>query len=225
MTARDLDGRLPEGLSAWARSGLVVGLLAAALGIPAALVLAVAGFLGGGWNGLPGPGVPTLIVVLHERLPALYANPDGSFLNAAYGRLLLFVFLGLLAGTLTLRAAPSRFGRVLTAVCAGLVLNTLGNVTDYWLGQEFHEGLWRWGFVLGTLLGMLVTLVSTSVLGVLWWRSGAPRPVALGLVLALPLAVVVTVFGVRYMPSGMVVPLCAVWGLAFAWSLRTGRRN
>lgn len=205
------------------RSALVLGLAAALVGIPAALLLAVAGFLGGGWNGVPGPGIPSLLVVLHESLPGLYAHPDASFLNRAYGRVLLLVFVGLLAGAVALSQLRAAHPRLMGAVTVGLALNALGNVADYWLGQTFNEVLWRTGFALGTMLGMLITLVASSVLGVRWWREDGPRWAAGALALVLPLAVTLTLTGVKYMPSGMVVPLCAAWGLTFAWALRSSR--
>ena len=145
-----------------------------------------------------------------------FAAPTAVY--ETYGALACFVFAGLLAGVLGLRArrrsaSGASAGRLerwgFRAAVAGLTLNLLGNVGDYWLGRP--ETLDFLAFLVGTVIGLLVLAVGFAVLGIAALRTGAPsRVVAWSFLLWLPAAIVVSELGVNNIPGGPLLPLSLV---------------
>lgn len=117
-----------------------------------------------------------------------FADPDRVY--STYGLLYLLVTLGLLVGVLAVRearggddSALERWGFRL--LVSGLVLNSLGLLTDYTVFEgTVVENI---GFVVGTLLGVLLLVGGGILVGLRWLRNpAAPRVAGLLLLLSLP---------------------------------------
>jgi len=156
-----------------------------------------------------------------------FASPDVVY--ATYGKLYLLVFLGFLLGLVALRARRSvhadqleQWGYRLSL--AGLALNLLGNIGDYWYrGGVGESGVDTLGFLLGTVLGLLLLDAGSALLGIGLLRAGtAPRLGAWLLVLALPGIALLTLLGFGNAPSGPALWFCFAW-LVLGWSLWSSR--
>lgn len=209
------------------RAGGIAATLAGALGIVAAPITTSAYFLAG-----EGPSPPWQPVIGELFAPLLtFASPEAVY--ATYGKLYFLVFLGLLAGLAALGALGSerrgtrgsleRWGFRLAF--AGLSLNLLGNLADYWYRGGFGDSALDFlGFVLGTLLGLLLLISGSTILGIALLRAGAaPRLGAWLLVLALPGIVLLSFLGFGNIPSGPALWFCFAWiALGYAlWSRNT----
>lgn len=147
-----------------------------------------------------------------------------------YGMLAFFTFVGVLAGVFGFRAHRQsastdentpRIGRLETwgfrATTAGLALNLFGNVGDYWLGES--AVLDFLGFLVGTVLGLLVLAVGLALLGVAAWRSGSLSRATAGLLtLWLPATIAVTLVGLNNAVGGPLLTLGLV-GVALGYHL------
>lgn len=200
-------------------------MLGGALGVVAAPLTTSAYFLAG--EGPAPPWQPLLGDLLAHLFT--FASPEAVY--AVYGKLYFLVFLGLLAGLAGLRAERGGLGGWLERwgfrlSFTGLVLNLLGNLGDYWyrtgVGDSVVDFL---GFLLGTLLGLLLLISGSTILGIALLRAGAaPRLGAWLLVLALPGIVLLNFFGFGNIPSGPALWFCFAWlALGYAlWPRNTG---
>ena len=204
-------------LTRW--SGLAA-MLGGVLGIVLAPVATSASFVA--YGGSP----PSWVSPLRPALDALLAFATPAEVYATYGKVFFLVFLLFLAGLAGLRAQvgedvgqQGKLGFQLAYV--GLAMNLAGNITDYWLGEEIlHQPLWGASFVMFTLLGLLVYMVGSIFLGLATWRANTlPRWAAGALMLAPPLTIVNSIWGVRHIPSAQVLPQAVAWVLVgyFLW--------
>lgn len=175
-------------------------------------------------EGAPPPWEP----VLSGALGPLFTFASPEVVYATYGKLYLFVFLGLLSGLIGLHARRrDRAGRLerwgFYLSFAGLALNLFGNVFDYWYGGGVGESTPDFlGFLLGTVLGMLILVIGSAMLGIGLLRAGdTPRVGAWLLVLALPGIIALSFLGFGNIPSGPALWFCFTW-LALGHSLRAG---
>lgn len=155
-----------------------------------------------------------------------FASPEGLY--ATYGKLYFVVFLGLLMGLVALHAQQQRRGRIgrlgewgLRLCLVGVVLNLFGNIPDYWFG----EGTWfeALGFLVGTVLGFLVLMVGSTILGIALLRTGTlTRLGAWLLALCLPGIALLTLIGFGNIPSGPALWFCLAW-LVLGYVLWTQR--
>ncbi len=199
------------------RGGLAA-VAGSALGILAASVITAAYSLSGEGAGETPPWEPAL----SSALPSLFSFASPATVYAAYGKLYFLVFLAFLLGLMSLRKARGnavgrleRWGFQLSTV--GLLLNLAGNVADYWLPD--FAGIGDWGFVIGTILGLLLLIVGSTMLGValLRGRSGF-RLGAWLLTLSLPGMILLFLLGFGNVPSGPALWFCFAW-LALGSSL------
>ncbi|CAN5552118.1 MAG: hypothetical protein ACR2N0_12125 [Rubrobacteraceae bacterium] len=205
------------------RGGLAA-VVGSVLGVLAAPVITSAYSLSGEGAGEAPPWEPAL----SGALPSLFSFASPATVYAAYGKLYLFVFLAFLLGLMSLRevrgnavGSLGRWGFRLSAV--GLLLNLAGNIADYWLPD--FAGIGDWGFVVGTVLGLLLLIVGSTMLGValLRGRSGF-RVGAWLLTLSLPGMVFLFLLGFGNVPSGPALWLCFAW-LALGSSLLARERR
>lgn len=195
-----------------------------------ALAVAVAPFITSAYS-LTGDGAgtaPPWEPALSDYLGPLFTFAPPEVVYAAYGKLYFFVFLGFLLGLIGLRARRrdrggrlEKWGFVLSF--AGLALNLFGNVPDYWVGEDtVFEDV---GFLVGTVLGLLVLTAGSSLLGValLRARSGS-RPGAWLLALS-PAGIVLPGFlGFGNIPSGPALWYGVVW-VVMGYALWSVQRN
>ena len=209
-----------SGIVRWGGMGAVVG---SALGIAVAPVITSAYSLTEDGAGQSPPWEPAMSNLLRPLFE--FASPEGVY--ATYGKLYFLVFLGLLLGLLALRARQrGRGGRLeewgLRLSLLGVILNLFGNIPDYWFGEDtWLEGL---GFLVGTVLGLLLLVVGSTMLGISLLRSGT-TPTRFGawlLVLSLPGIILLTFIGFGNIPSGPSLWFCVAWlALGYAlWSRR-----
>ncbi len=137
---------------------------------------------------------------------------------ATYGKVFLLIYLLFMIGLVSLHARISgRAGRLeergFRVALLGLVMNLIGNVADYWLGEEvLHQPLWGMSFAIGTLLGTLVYIVGSVLLGVAILRTRVlPRWSGWTLIIAPTLGIVLGLWLVRHLPSGLVMPVGLGW--------------
>jgi hypothetical protein len=142
-----------------------------------------------------------------------FASPEAVY--ATYGKLYFFGFLGFLLGLIGLRARRrdragwlERWGFGLVFV--GLLLNLLGNVPDYWVGENtVFEDV---GFVAGTALGLLILTVGSSLLGVALLQGRAGSRLGAWLLALSPAGVILPDFlGFGNIPSGPALWYGVVW--------------
>lgn len=146
---------------------------------------------------------------------------------ATYGKMFLPIYLLFLIGLVSLHARISgRAGRLerrgFQVALIGLAMNLIGNVGDYWLGEEvLHQPLWGISFAFGTLLGTLVYMVGSVLLGIAILRSRVlPRWSGWTLIIAPTLGVASGLWLVKHLPSGLVLPVGLGWillGYALWW--------
>ena len=189
----------------------LAALLGGALGIAATPLTTSAYSLAEEGAGRAPPWEPAL----SNSLSPLFAFASPEAVYAAYGKLYFFVFLGFLLGLIGLHARYKehagrleRWGFGLSFV--GIVLNLFGNVPDYWVGEDtvFEEA----GFLVGTVLGLLVLTVGSFVLGTALLRAGdGPGLGAWLLVLALPGMIMLAFIGFGNIPSGPALWYGFVW--------------
>ena len=205
------------------RWGGIAAVLGSLLGIVLAPVITSAYSLSEGGQEQSPPWEPALSDLLNPLFG--FASPEGVY--ATYGKLYFLVFLGFLLGFLALGA--QQWGRVgwlgrvgLRLSLVGVVLNLLGNIPDYWFGEgTLIEAL---GFLIGTILGFLLLVVGSTMLGVDLLRSGTP-PTRLGawlLALCLPGSIVVLLIGFGNIPSGPALWFCFT-GLVLGYVLWSHR--
>src|SRR5918994_4908691 len=136
-----------------------------------------------------------------------FASPEAVY--ASYGKLYLLVFSGFLLGLVALRARRrGHAGRLehwgYRLCLAGFALNLMGNIGDYWyrggVGESEVDAL---GYLLGTVLGLLLLVAGSALLGIGLLRAGTPPHLgAWLLVLALPGIALLTLLGFGNAPSG-----------------------
>ena len=150
---------------------------------------------------------------------------------ATYGKVFFLVYLLFLVGLVSLRARIARpTGRLedrgFNLALLGLVMNLIGNVGDYWLGEKvLHQPLWGMSFVIGTLLGTLVYAVGSVLLGIAILRTRVlPRWSGWTLIIAPTLGIVLGSLVVIHLPSALVLPVGLGWILlGYALWLDPGR--
>ena len=161
-----------------------------------------------------------------------FASP--TVVYNVYGALAFLAFAGLLTGVVGLRVhrrsasgSTDRVGRAerwgFRAAIAGLALNLVGNVGDYWIGSP--EMLDFLAFLVGTVVGLLVLAVGFALVGIAALQTGfLPPLVAWSLVLWLPAAVALSALGLNNIPGGALVPLGVV-GVVLGRYLRSEPRG
>lgn len=154
------------------------------------------------------PGLSNLFSPLFE-----FASPESVY--ATYGKLYLVVFLGFLLGLRALQAQQrGHVGRLgewgFRLSLIGVVLNLFGNIPDYWFGGgTWFEAL---GFLVGTVLGFLLLVVGSTMLGIALLRTRTPtRLGAWLLALCLPGIALLTFIGFGNIPSGPALWFCFAW--------------
>ena len=172
---------------------------------------------------------PSWEPALGALLGPLFAFASPAVVYTTYGKLYLLVFLGFLLGLVALRARRSAHaGRLeqwgYRLSLAGFALNLMGNIGDYWYrGGVGDSGVDTLGFLLGTVLGLLLLVAGSALLGIGLLRAGtAPRLGAWLLVLALPGIALLTLLGFGNAPSGPALWFCFAW-LVLGWSLWSSR--
>ncbi len=176
--------------------------------------------------------VPPWEPVLSNALGPLFAFAPPEAVYETYGKFHFPVFLGLLFGLLGLRAwrgeragRLERWGYRLSLV--GFLLNLPGNVLDYWVPGNSSTGefggVGDWGFLFGTVLGLLLLIVGSVLLGVALLRAGEARLPAWLLVLALPGAVLLGLLGFSNAPANPMLWYGFAWLLLghFLWTRST----
>lgn len=139
---------------------------------------------------------------------------------ATYGKVFFLVYLLFLIGLVGLRARISgRAGQLerrgFQVALLGLAMNLVGNIGDYWLGEEvLHQPLWGISFVIGTLLGTLVYIVGSVLLGIAILRMRVlPRWSGWTLIIAPTLGIVLGLWPIKHLPSALVLPVGLGWML------------
>lgn len=139
---------------------------------------------------------------------------------ATYGKAFLPIYLLFMIGLVSLRACLSGRAARLEKIgfritLAGLVMNLIGNIGDYWLGKEvLHQPLWGMTFAIGTLLGTLVYVTGSMLLGIAILRTSAlPRWSGWTLIIAPTLGIVLGLWQVKHLPSALVLPVGLGWML------------
>ena len=146
-----------------------------------------------------------------------FASPDDVYL--AYGKLFLFVWMGMLAGLVGLHARHAGHGGRLErwgfrASFVGLVVLVIGAFGAYWLG------LVEASFAAFLAPGLLLLVLGSAIFGLGTWRAGvAPRAGALLLVLGGPGVLVIS--EIATLGGGLVLVYLAWVVLGYAlWSAR-----
>jgi hypothetical protein len=153
---------------------------------------------------------------------------DPAQVYQAYGRVFPLVFLLLLAGLLGLEAdclargqnAPRTGFRM---ALIGLILMAFGSLADYWTGPagplipEPGSAAWMFSFVVGFEVGALVYLAGAVWLGLSALRgSWLPGWLAWTLLAAPLLGCLLSLWGIRHIPGGFVLPVSLSWiGVGF----------
>lgn len=156
-----------------------------------------------------------------------FTSPEAVY--ETYGKFHFPVFLGLLLGLLALRAwRGERAGRLerwgYLHSFVGLALNLSGNILDYWVPGNSAPGpfggVGDWGFLLGTVLRLLVLLVGSILLGVALLRAGQARLPAWLLLLILPGSALLFFLGFANAPANPMLWYAFAWLLLgrFLWS-------
>jgi hypothetical protein len=192
-------------------------MLGGALAIVLTPLATFAGFLAG--PGRTYPEMPWARLVEPLVTPFLgFGAPEEVY--ATYGKAFFPVYLLFLIGLVSLHARISgRAGRLerrgFQVALVGLAMNLIGNIGDYWLGEEvLHQPLWGISFVIGTLLGTLVYMVGSVLLGIAILRMRVlPRWSGWALILAPTLGIVLGMWLVEHVPSAFVLPVGVGWML------------
>ncbi len=213
----------PQASSVLPRYAGLTAMAGGALGIVAAPLATSAYSLTG--EGAAPPWEPAL----SDALDPLFTFASPEVVYAAYGKLYFFVFLGFFLGLIGLHARRrdaagrlERWGFYLSFT--GLILNLLGNIGDYWYGGGVGESTPDFlGFLLGTVLGLLLLIIGSTMLGASLLREGTHfRPGAWLLVLAVPGIIALSFLGFGNIPSGPALWFCFVW-LTIGYPLRSGK--
>ena len=189
------------------------------LGIVLTPVTAAAGY---NWWGVTYTGwsdhVPPISKALRFMVEPMLGLAPRDEVYPTYGRTLIFVFFLILLGLMGLKAAVgehlNRRGKLgVRLVFIGLVMQILGNIGDYWLGEKvLQQPLWGISFVIGSELGFLVYGVGSVLLGMALLRQNLlPGWGAWPLVISPPLGIVLVFFGVYHLPSSWVLPMSIAW--------------
>lgn len=211
--------------SNWIRWGALAAVLAGVIEILVAPLINSAYSMTETGAGLVPPWEPAL----SDTFGPLFTFAPPEAVYETYGKFHLLVFLGLLFGLLGLRAwrggragRLERWGYRLSFV--GLVLNLAGNVFDYWLPGNSAPGefgsVGDWGFLLGTVLGLLLLAVGSAALGVALLRAGEAHLPAWMLVLAVPGAMALGLLGFSNAPANPMLWYGVAWLLMgrFLWT-------
>ena len=203
------------------RWGGLAAMLGSLIGLLLAPIITSAYSLSEDGAGQPPPWEPALGTLLGPLFT--FASPGAVY--ATYGKMYLLVFLGFLLGLVALRARRSgRAGRLekwgYRLSSTGLALNLLGNIGDYWYrGGVGESGADTLGFLLGTVLGLLLLVAGSALFGTGLLKAGtAPRLGAWLLVLGLPGIALLNFLGFGNAPSGPALWFCFAW-LVLGWSL------
>jgi len=192
------------------RSG-IVALVAAVLGLLTLPLVTVA-------YALTDDGVGTDPVwgsAARDLFEPLVTFDEPDIVYSAYGKVYFLVLCGLIVGLMALyrlrhggMSGPERWGFRLSV--AGLVLNLVGIVTDYTVFEDTTvENI---GFVVGSLLGLLLLVVGSLLLGIAWLRAaGAPRLGSWMILLALPGMAALGALGFGNLPSMPIAWFCLAW--------------
>jgi hypothetical protein len=209
---------------------------------------AVAAFLGGmigivltpfatfaGWLSAPDQTTPPAYPgMLWAQLIEPLVTPFLGFgtyeaVYATYGRIFFLVYLLFLIGLGSLHAqVGERIGRSgkrgFKFAFIGLAMNLIGNAGDYWLGEKvLGQPLWGISFTIGTLLGTLVYIVGSVILGRAILRTRVlPRWSGWTLIVAPTLGIVLGLLVVIHLPSALVLPVGIGWILT-GYAIWSGR--
>jgi hypothetical protein len=161
----------------------------------------------------------------------MFTLPPPAEVYPTYGKVFLLVFLLFIGGLLGLRALVydkvDKRGKLgIRLALIGLVMNLAGNISDYWLGYDVLGQPW-WGllFVIGTEIGFLVYMIGSILLGRALLRGKVlPAWVAWALIVAPPLGIIFTFWGIAHIPSGVVFALSVCW-LLVGFRLLTQEAN
>jgi hypothetical protein len=200
--------------------GGVAGIVGGLLGVLLSPVVTAAGNLKWGAD-LPWEGnAPAWLNPFRSLIEPLLALPPQGEVYSTYGKLFLAVYLLLFLAAVGLRSAlEGRIGpggqKGTRLILVGLGLNVLGNIADYWLGYSVLGQPW-WGllFLVGTTLGHLVYVVGSIMAGRAVLKSNAlPAWWAWLLMVTAAAGFILPYWGVRHVPSGMVLPMSICWFL------------
>lgn len=146
---------------------------------------------------------------------------------ATYGKVFLLVYGCFLLGLIGLQQwldrddlSTMRLARLgLQLARIGLMMNLLGNIGDYWLGRDIlGQVAWGLSFGIGTMLGLLVYMIGSLLLGIALLRAKQPHPprwLAVPLLLSPPAAIALTIPAV---PGAIVhLPTAPTFALGIAW--------
>jgi hypothetical protein len=128
------------------------------------------------------------------------------------------IFVLLLVAALGWRAAwdplLDRAGqRGFKLMIAGLILNIVGSVGDYWLGYDvLRQPLWGLSFFIGTEIGSLICVVGSVMVGRSALRSNViAKAQGWLMILMPPIGVVLTFWGINHIPGAFVFAVASGW--------------
>lgn len=182
-----------------------------------------------GWMAGPGHTYPDMMwarLIEPLVIPFLGFGPREE-VYATYGKMFFPIYLLFMIGLVSLHARiAERTGRLegrgFRVAFTGLVMNLIGNIGDYWLGKEvLHQPLWGMTFATGTMLGTLVYVVGSVLLGISILRTTVlSRWSGWTLIIAPTLGIVLGLWQIKHLPSALVLPVGLGWiVLGFAlWS-------
>src|SRR5688572_13795747 len=211
------------------------GLAAVAGGLCGLMLTPVVAAAGYRWWGVTYTGwsdnVPPVSRALRFFVEPMLELAPRDAVYPTYGKTLILVFVLLLLGALGLRAAVgnqlARRGQIgMRLVITGLVMQVVGNIGDYWLGEKvLGQPLWRLTFAIGSELGYLVYGVGSVLVGIeLLRRKLLPGWGAWALIVSPPLGILFIFYGVYHLPSSWVLPMSVAWlvaGLALLFRPRS----
>lgn len=205
------------------------GLAAVLSGVLAIILTPFATFAG--WMAGPGHTYPDMrwaLLIEPLVIPFLGFGPREE-VYATYGKMFFPIYLLFMIGLVSLHARiAGRAGRSevrgFRVALIGLVMNLIGNIGDYWLGKEvLHQPLWGMTFAIGTMLGTLVYVIGSVLLGISILRTSAlPRWSGWVLIIAPTLGIVLGLWQVKHLPSALVLPVGLGWML-LGFALWSGR--
>ena len=185
------------------------------------------------WGGLAAMLGGTLGIVLAPILTYLWTTSPGAYL--IFGKGYFLVYLGCLVGLMGLNAQRMRSPRRpnmerlgLRVTFVGLAISLVGDFLAYWgdifggevLAEREFTGV-QAGGVIVEVLGLLLLLVGSVILGVTYLRANVlPRLLAWLLILAGPGGVLLS-FALHF-PSGTMLLFCVAW-VVLGYTLWSGR--
>jgi hypothetical protein len=192
-------------------SAAIVGGIAGILLMP--LVTAAYYRSWGGWD-----GAPIWVRPVSEMLRPLLNLGSRADTYQTYGRLFLPIFILLLIAAFGLRRIWTpildREGkRGLNLIIVGLILNIMGSIGDYWLGYDvLQQPLWGLSFFIGTEIGSLIYVVGSVMIGRSAFRSKTiARLPGWLMILAPPIGVALTFWGIQHIPGAFVFAIAVGW--------------